>query len=360
MDAKISAQIFEEIVSNFPDIIHSVNKDGVIISANRRATELLGYSIEELIGKSVFEIYADDIQKNVRSGFSQLKKSGSLGQIESKLKTKSGEIIEVEIRSLSIYDEHGNFDRTFTIIRDMRPMNQLKNQLVQQSKLAGIGELASGIMHDIRNPLTLIASYNNHFLKKAIENQDADLMIKCQSVIEKACNKIMHLSDHLRAYTRSDVANFCHFSAKEMMENSLLMLQQRIAEAGAKIENKITDDKLLLYGNENQIEQVFINLIGNAADAIAHCANKKIIIDYSVTDSDIILMVQDFGPGIPKENMGKIFESFFTTKEKGKGTGLGLSICSGIIRKHAGEIRVDSELGSGTVFSVVLPKKKND
>ena len=186
---ELKENIFEQIVEHFPDIIHSVDANGTIVSTNAFASDLLGYTQEELIGKSVYDIYPPDIKKSVSKGFEELKKEGFKDRIESKLISRSGEIIDVEIRSLSLYNKNGKFIRTFSIIRDMREINFLKEQLVQQGKLAALGELAAGIMHDIRNPLTVINSYNNTFLKGAIDDGDKELMRTCQAAIEKLPNE---------------------------------------------------------------------------------------------------------------------------------------------------------------------------
>ena len=358
MSRELNANIFESIVWSFPDIIHSVDEKGNIVSVNQKATELLEYDHTELIGKSVYDIYADEVLPEVAKGFAYLKKTGIIKNVESKLKSKSGAVIDVEMRSLSLYDDDGNFVKTFTIIRDIRELNQLKSQLIQQSKLAAIGELASGIMHEIRNPLSIITSYNNHYLKKAIDGNDAELLKKSQFKIEKASGKIQRLTEHLRSFSRKDKREEAieTVELKSVVDDSLLMLEKRIYESGVKIINKVKSSPLQITGRINQIEQVLINLLSNACDAVKEHENKKVEISEASDDKYIIIIVKDFGPGIESQIIDHIFDAFFTTKPKGVGTGLGLSICHNIIADHGGALKVSSKIGQGAVFSIYLPK----
>lgn len=351
----LSQDIFSNIVEHFPDIIHSVDQKGKLISVNKKATELLGYSKEELLGKNIFEIYADEIAQEVKSGFSELKKSGYLDGIESKLKAKNGNIIDVEIRSLSLYDDEGKFVKTFSIIRDIREMKSMKMQLVQQSKLAALGELAAGIIHDIRNPLTVIMATSDHVLQQAILKKSFEKIENAREKITKASNRILRLTDHLRAFSRSEIEEMNEFSLKGLIEDSLLMVESRILECGAKLINNISDSEIMIQGRENQIEQVVINLISNACDALLECELREIYLDYRKESDFHLISVRDTGMGISNDHKESIFHAFFTTKGKGKGTGLGLSICAGIIDEHSGKLVVESEVGKGATFIIKLP-----
>ncbi|MDB2447254.1 ATP-binding protein [bacterium] len=353
----IKGNIFEQIVEHFPDIIHSVDAKGVIVSTNAFASELLGYAEDELVGKSIYDIYPKEIGAKVKKGFEQLKKEGFKDGIESKLISKTGEIIDVEIRSLSLYDDDGKFIRTFSIIRDMRQINFLKGQLIQQSKLAAIGELAAGIMHDVRNPLTVINSYNNSFLKGAIESGDTKLMLKCQAAVQKAAERIQRLSDHMRNFSRSETEPLVEIDLDELLNDCLLMLETKIKYTGANFKNGVKGQEIKFFCHPNRLEQVIINLLSNACDAIESSRTKFVIIGAEEHGNNITIKIADSGPGISEENKPKIFESFFTTKPKGKGTGLGLSISQGIIYELGGAITLTSQEGEGAEFTISIPKR---
>ena len=355
LEGSLSSSIFEQIVESFPDIIHSVDNEGRIISTNRAAEDLLGYSKSEMLGMSVFDIYPKHIASKVKAGFQQLKVDGFKSRIESQLLSKSGEIIDVEIRSLSLYDERGEFAQTFSIIRDIRQLNDLKHQLVQSSKLAAIGELAAGIMHDIRNPLTVISNYNNLFLKEAIERNDVPMMTKCQTSIEKASGRIQRLSDHLRTYSRNEVEGSVDMDLAALIDDSLMMVEAKIKGCGITLENHIKKSKFNIFLAPNRMEQVLVNLISNACDAMESEAVRVLTLSAEQKDHQTIVAISDTGKGISKANLERIFESFYTTKEKGKGTGLGLSIAQSIIYEQGGAITVTSDEGKGTTFFVAIP-----
>ena len=351
----LTGNIFENIVRHFPDIIHSVDENGRLVSVNLKAVELLEYTEEELIGKSVFEIYADEVVDNVKIGFKQLKQEGIIDRIESKLKSKSGKVIDVEMRSLSLYSEDGRFIKTFSIIRDIRALNNMKSQLIQQSKLAAIGELASGIMHDIRNPLSVITSCNDYLLDQAIKNDDKKLMEKCRQKMTRASGKIQKLTDHLRSFSRLDQEKKETIDLRALMDDCLLMVENRVKESGSTIICHNIDAKTKILGRENQLEQVIINLLSNACDAVKGQENKSIDVSFVESDGYSEISVKDYGEGIKEENLEHIFDAFFTTKPKGVGTGLGLSISYAIIQDHGGELSVESSPGHGAEFRIKLP-----
>lgn len=353
-----TGNIFENIVRHFPDIIHSVDQNGRLVSVNLKAVELLEYPENELIGKSVFEIYADEVVEQVKIGFKQLKQDGIMDRIESKLKSKSGEVIDVEMRSMSLYSEDGKFIKTFSIIRDIRPLNNMKSQLIQQSKLAAIGELASGIMHDIRNPLSVITSCNDYLLNQAIKNNDVKLMEKCQQKMSRASGKIQKLTDHLRSFSRLDHEKKETIPLRPLMDDCLLMIENRMKDSGATINCHNINQETTVLGRENQLEQVIINLLSNACDAVKGQQNKTIDVKYQEDDVWSEITVIDHGEGIKEENLEHIFEAFFTTKPKGVGTGLGLSISFAIIQDHGGELKVESSPGKGARFTIKIPRNQ--
>jgi PAS domain S-box-containing protein len=355
LKSALTSSLFEDLVENFPDIIHSVSKDGKIISTNRRAEELLEYSKDELIGMEIFQIYADEIQPLVRKGFEDLKSNGFNQAIESKLKSKSGQIIDVEIRSFSLYDSENNFDRTFSIIRDIREKKRLQAQVYQQSKLAGIGELAAGIVHDIRNPLSIIMSLTRSGLKKAAETGNATQLLDIRNKMEKAAERINRLCSHLRDYTRQEHESKAKTHIKALIEDCLLICENRIQGNKVKVTHNVTDAELQFSLPANGLEQALINIVSNGCDAVADCPVREIRIHFEAGDNHVTFTIEDSGPGVPEKVRAQIFDSFFTTKPKGQGTGLGLSICKGIIEEHGGTLTLDENDTGGARFILRLP-----
>lgn len=360
-----NAQVFEILLDNFPDIIHSVDKSGRIIFTNKKAESLLGYTHDELLSMNVRQIYADEILENLDRGFDELKQAGEYS-IESVLKARDGTRIPVEIRSFSIYDDKGQFIRTFSILRDIRPIKELQRSLVHAGRLAAVGEMAAGIAHDIDNPLTVIMLANEVLSREVARGtlpDPADRLATFNRFIEetkRASQSIEKLVLHLRNFSRGVAEQREIVDLFDTIEDSLFIAQNRITGSRVTAEHSVNKGCHFTEGCPNQMEQVFVNLISNACDAMADRPTRRLTIGISgfkQDDKDYWKCdVADTGSGIPPHLLAEIFEAFFSTKEKGKGTGLGLSISRGIVKEHAGDIRVISEPGKGSTFSVLLPK----
>lgn len=359
------ADIFGILLDNFPDMIHSVGDNGRIVYTNKTAERLLGYKREELLKMDVRQIYAEEVLEALNKGFSDLKKHGDKRVPESLLKAKDGTKIPVEIRSFSIYDDEGNFLRTFSILRDIREIKELQQSLVHAGRLAAIGELASGVAHDINNPLTVIILANEMVLRDLVRKETAP-EVKIQRIethsadIQKASKSIQKLADHLRNFSRGMAEKYETVDLFDSITDALFMTHNKILKSSVTVKSELKKGSYLVKGSPNQLEQVFVNIIGNACDAMTGREKRELNINIGSTtfdDNDCWKCnITDTGPGIPKELHDDIFQSFFTTKEKGEGTGLGLSISRGIIRDHKGNIELESQMGAGSTFSVILPK----
>lgn len=359
------ADVFKILLDSFPDMIHSVDDDGSIVYTNQTAAKMLGYTHEELLKMNIKQIYADEILQELDNGFAELKQKGDK-RVESLLKAKDGTRIPVEIRSFSIYDDDGTFIRTFSILRDIREIKQLQNSLVHAGRLAAIGELASGVAHDINNPLTVIL-ISIEMLLKELEAQaepDKERMLACATNSKKASGSIQKLVDHLRTFSRGMVEQYECIDLFDVINDALFISGSRIKEHGIEVDAQLNKGSFFVMGCPNQLEQVFVNLIGNACDAMAEQPRRQLQINITAARRDESdhwrCEVSDTGCGIPENIRDDIFQSFYTTKPKGKGTGLGLSISRGIIRDHKGEIVLHSKDNNGSTFSVFLPKTNQD
>ena len=361
------AQIFEILLDNFPDMIHSVDEDGNIVFTNKRAETLLGYAHDELLSMNVRELYHEDVLNAVDSGFDDLKKTGDAWIPESFLKAKDGTKIPVDIRSFSIYDDDDAFIRTFSILRDIRPIKKLQNDLIHAGRLAAIGEMASGIAHDINNPLTaillanhLIASQAKKINEGADVTQQIDRVVDFSGDVDRASKSIQKLVDHLRNFSRGMAESIETVNLADTIADALFITTNKINKTSTRASNAAEGGTYYVKGSPNQLEQIIVNLISNACDAMEDLDKRELSIVVSACDRDGKAFwrcdVTDTGTGIPEGTAKEIFQSFFTTKEKGKGTGLGLSISRGIAREHDGDIELSSEPGNGTMFSVFLPQ----
>lgn len=358
-----NAHIFEILLDNFPDIIHSVNDAGDLVFTNRKAEELLGYTKAELLTMNIRQLYADDILAQVKAGFEQLKDKG-VKSVESALKDRNGNRIPVEIRSFAIYGDDGKFLRTFSILRDIRPLKELQNNLVHASRLAVVGELASGIMHDIANPLSIIMMAlelcNRRLSKVAAETCATECVGGYVKDMERAAERIKKLLEHMRRYSRNREEPKETVDLHTIIEDALFIAGSKIANARLTVDFRVGKHQCWTQGSPNRLEQVFVNLIANAADAMETQAVRNLTITAGPfqrgKDAMWQCSVRDTGTGIPAEIQNDVFQSFFTTKEKGKGTGLGLSIVRSILADHQGDVTVESEFGHGATFHVYLPQ----
>jgi len=358
------AEIFQILLDNFPDIIQSVDDDGNIVFINRMAEKLLGYTRDELLGMNIRDIYAEEVLAALETGFSDLKEKGDYS-VESIIRAKDGTRIPVEIRSFSIYDDEGRFLRTFSILRDIREIKDLRESLVHAGRLAAIGELASGVAHDINNPLTVILLSNEMAVRQLTSGgAPGDLPLGklegwCRDT-HKASKAIQKLVDHLRNFSRGMVEQTEPVDLCDTVADAMFMTNNKIVGSRVTAQSSVEKGKHIVEGCPNRLEQVLVNLISNACDAMAEREERQLAISIEPEERDDIAYwrcdVSDTGGGIPEEIMNDVFNSFFTTKEKGKGTGLGLSISRGIVGEHKGIIEANSEPDKGTTFSVLLPQ----
>lgn len=360
-----NADIFEILLDNFPDMIHSIDDDGNIVYTNKTAEILLGYSREELLSMNIRQLYADHLLDEVERGFSDLKAKGDKTVNDSQLKAKDGTLISVEIRSFSIYDDDGKFLRTFSILRDIRPIKELQASLVHAGRLAAIGELASGVAHDINNPLTVVV-LANALIRKELARTDTtpesvrERIERHADSIEKAANSIEKISDHLRNFSRGMVERKERVDLAGSLNDALFITDNKIKSSGVTVSHDVSPNRYFIKGCASHIEQVLVNLIGNACDAMQTSDERQLRFRVSdeVRDGTVYwrLEVSDTGPGIPPALREEVFRSFYTTKERGKGTGLGLSISRGIVKDHKGELELTSQEGRGSTFSMLLPQ----
>jgi PAS domain S-box-containing protein len=359
-----NAEIFEIILDNFPDIIHSIDENGNIIFTNRAAETMLGYSRTELLSMNIRELYDPEILEAVEAGFTDLKTKGDK-RVESVLITKSGERLPVEIRSFSIYDDSGNFLRTFSILRDIRKIKELEDNLIHASRLAAIGELASGVAHDINNPLTIVLLSNELLMRslKQLVGSDPEKLQQISRLatdVHRASQSIQKLADHLRSFSRRTAEAHEVIDLAAVVNDAIFLTTSKIKQSQTAMTCTIEKGNYLVMGSPNRLEQVFVNIVANACDALEGQDQPTLTIDVApATHNDIDCWecrISDNGPGIPQAHFADIFTSFFTTKPKGEGTGLGLSISRGITRDHKGDITVESSPETGTTFSVFLPR----
>lgn len=283
---------------------------------------------------------------------------------EMVIKRDSGELRWVIASSSPVMDSKNNIIASILIMQDITERRRLTDQLYQAQKMEAVGQLTGGIAHDFNNFLTAIIGYGS--LLKMNINQDDPNRIFVDQVLSSA-EKASTLTKNLLAFSRKQIIEPKYTDLNEIISGMQSILTRVIGEDIELVFEKL-DKELPVFVDVGQLEQVIMNLVTNARDAMTKGGLLKITTDISVikeddfdssdTEEKALIKIADTGSGIEEPLLKKIFDPFFTTKEKGKGTGLGLSIVYGIIKQHNGHVFVSSTVGKGTEFRIYLPLSK--
>ncbi len=358
-----AATVLGMVVDHFSDMIHSADAAGNIVYVNRMATVLLGYTTDELYAMNIRQLCSPEILNAVEMGFKEAKQTGET-RIESLLVAKDGTRVPVEMRTLTIHGEQDASLQTFTVSRDLRKQKEMQDSLIHAGRLAAIGELAAGVVHDLNNPLTAILLASAVMGKAAGDPAASPEEIReqtalfCETIRESATT-MEALTSRLRDFARGVKEQHTPVDLFDAIHDALFILAHRIRLNNVRVTCPIAKARHWALGDRNQIEQVFLNIFANACDAMAQSGIRELTVGVEpLTEGPCAFWcctVRDTGEGIPPDLQERVFQSFFTTKPRGKGTGLGLSISRFIVKEHGGEIRLESDLGKGTAFSVLLP-----
>ncbi|MEK9972437.1 MAG: ATP-binding protein [Deltaproteobacteria bacterium] len=243
---------------------------------------------------------------------------------------------------------------TSEVYRMMDDLRGMQNQLIQSAKLAAVGEMTSGIAHELKTPLAGISTILSGVELARQLHQEIDMDATCSrvSLLVKRCSAII---EHMRNYSRRTEETHSQTQIiNQLLKNTLLLVEPQLKRIGGKLELHLGHDLPFVRGNDIQLEQVFINLCNNACDAMEQSKERILTIQSMAEGDAVVVRVSDTGTGMRPEVQERIFESFFTTKSADKGTGLGMSISQNIIEQHGGRILFQSEEGKGSTFEVRL------
>ncbi len=340
--------------------IYLTAPDGRILAANPALVAMLGYdSFEELAARDLeAEGYHPEYP---RSGFKRrMEEEGRIDGLESAWVRKDGTSVYVRENAVAIRNSDGKIMLYEGTVEDVTARRLLEVQLRNSQKLESIGTLASGIAHEINNPLTGIINYGQLILERT--EKDA-LRGFAQGIIEEG-NRVASIVKNLLAFSRQQKESHSPARVADIVEATLSLIGRSFGKDGIEIDVDMPDDLPSLRCRSQQIQQVLMNLLLNARDALnARYAgpdeNKRIRVTAVRADRDgrawIRFSVEDWGIGMPPDVMQRVFDPFFTTKPRDQGTGLGLSISYGIVREHRGTLSVESKPGVWTRFTLDLP-----
>ncbi|MDZ7269892.1 MAG: ATP-binding protein [candidate division KSB1 bacterium] len=284
---------------------------------------------------------------------------GTVAQAELERTTSSGQRKFYRLTSAPIRNEQGEVVNVLELIQDITEEKALQAQLAQSAKLAAIGELASGIAHEINNPLSSIAVCVED-LSEMLCNGGLDAapgareMQECIQSIKNDINRCKRITTGLLNFSRHKAPQFEPVDVNQVVRNAALFIRHRAEQLHLQIKSELSPDLPLVRAEADELAQVFLNILINAMDFSP--AGKAIeVFTERHGPGEIAIRIVDYGAGIPWVNLPKIFSPFFTTKPPGQGTGLGLAISQRIIKRHGGRIEVHSIVGKGTTVTVILP-----
>ncbi|MEX0766605.1 MAG: ATP-binding protein [bacterium] len=235
-------------------------------------------------------------------------------------------------------------------------LREKQEQLVQAGKLATLGELTTGVAHELNNPLNNIGLFLGNSIDLIETGQiDTTRILRDLRGASQQVRKASEIISHLRTFGRAAPVGHEQMAINQVIRRALSLMQEQFRIRQITVELDLESAEPLVIGSPIQLEQVFINLLANARDALADAPRRLIKISSAVSDDIVIITFNDTGPGIPKGLEQRIFDPFFTTKEVGKGTGLGLSITYGILKDHRGTISLDTSVKDGATFRIELP-----
>ncbi|MFC1839649.1 PAS domain S-box protein [Thermodesulfobacteriota bacterium] len=358
---KEAHDFLNKIIQSSPNAIIASDMKGNIILWNSGAEETLGYKADDVIGKmNIKKIYPEDMAVKVMK-MMRGPEYGGEGILRSYPMVhvgQDGRVVDGNLSGAIIYDDNGREVATVGLFVDLherlameRTLRNTQEKLMQSEKLAAMGRLTSQIAHELNNPLYGIMN-TLELLKSEVSPQS-----KRRRVLDMALSETERLTDLLRkmlSFSKPEEEERQPTDINTILEEILLLVRKQLQEYSIKVFEKLSDEIGKVYASKNQLRQVVLNLISNARDAMPDGGN--LTFKTYPKNGDIIVEVTDTGTGIKEEDIKSIFDAFFTTKDSVKDVGLGLSVCYGFIKDHDGDLRVSSEVGSGTTFTIILPE----
>jgi len=351
---------YHEIFNNIPNPVFVLDFETLeILDCNESVSVDYGYETPEIIGSSFLNLFVD---KNPAVYESQLRQRAVLNQV--KHRGKDDRLLYVNIRVSP--SEYPGKKVLLVTTSDITKRLEAEQQLIQASKMATLGEMATGIAHELNQPLSVIKTTSSYFIRKIDRQEaiDAEKLNRMLRKVDHNVDRATNIINHMRQFARKSEISLEKISLNDVLKSAFEIFSQQLKVRGIEVVWELQPNLPGIEADPARLEQVFINLLLNARDAIedkraagADPETVETIILKSWTDGrSVVAEVRDSGAGIPKEVEEKMFEPFFTTKEVGKGTGLGLSISYGIVKDCRGEIRAVSRgKNRGAVFYVTFP-----
>ncbi|MBF0257367.1 MAG: PAS domain S-box protein [Desulfamplus sp.] len=368
-----SEKKYHAIFNNIPNPVFVLDiKTLNILNCNESVTSIYGYDKSRIINTPFLDLFPEPDRPSLAE---EIRRSSCINQTRQIRSDESPIYVNIRISP----SEYGDQKVYLITTSDITKRLETEQQLIQAGKMATLGEMASGIAHELNQPLSVIKTASSFILKKLNRNEKIDAQI-LSTMLTKADSNVDRASkiiNHMRQFARKSDMELEKVQVNDILKNAFEIFSQQLKLREIEVVWDLQENLPFIKADPSRLEQVFINLLLNARDAIealnqqsqvlrqslSHVntvsstvsKDKKILLTTYFNQKSVNIEVRDTGAGIPKHLLNKIFEPFFTTKDVGKGTGLGLSISYGIIRECGGDIRAKSEPGGGACFIIELP-----
>ncbi len=359
-----SEKKYHAIFSNIPNPVFVLDIETLqILDCNESVASVYGYQVNELINKPFITFFPEETREKYTY---LMRKSPVINQ--AKHFKKTGDYLFVNIRiSPSEYSGRQVFLVTTS---DITKRLEAEQQLIQAGKMATLGEMATGIAHELNQPLSVIKTASSFFMGKIKREEPVaqDILFNMLGKIDNNVDRASKIINHMRQFARKSNMDLGVVQANDIIAGAFEIFSQQLKLRGIEVIWEIEENLPRIFADPGRLEQVFINLLINARDAIeerwkgesTQQQEKKIFLKTMSVEDTVVLEVRDTGIGIPDDIKDRIFEPFYTTKDVGKGTGLGLSISYGIVKECGGDIRVESKPGEGTTFVLEFPVRRDN
>jgi len=340
----------ENILESLNDGLAVVNRDDRIVRWNRRLEELYGVRHEDAVAHRLDELFEPAFLEVLRSARRESPEGAAFYRVPLTTHHDAGRRLLVNMATTPLRDSDGAIAGTIVVFEDISARVQLEEQLQISEKMASIGLLAAGVAHEVNTPLTGISSFTQMLLQGA---EPDDPKTKVLEKIERQTFRAAKIVNGLLNLARPAQTDSGAVDLNVVINDVLALLEHQLRTGSIQVRKELSSSPLLIQGVEYKLQQVFLNLFLNARDAMPR--GGWLSIATREDEAGVVIEVGDTGSGIPPEQLSRIYDPFFTTKEIGKGTGLGLSITYGIVQEHGGAINCESTLGQGTRFTLSLP-----
>ena len=357
-EIKKQESYLEILVSSSIDAFIATDMKGMITLFSKGAENIFGCKAEEVMGTPISNYYVMG-REEAKKIMKILYEKGRLQNYETEMIVKNNNKVNMNLSVSMLKDDKGDLIGTLGIGKDFTEFKRIERQLQQSEKLATVGELAAGIAHEVGTPLNVILGTAEYLM---METSEDDPRIEDLKVIISQSEHITKLIQQLLNFSRYNQPELKSIDINTLINEVLKLTDHQISKEKIKVVTNLQEDLPSIIGDDNQLQQVFINIIVNAVHAMS--PGGKLAISTRLNTSSLLssnnngnveISISDTGCGVPPQNLQKIFDPFFTTKEIGKGTGLGLTVSHRIIEDHDGTIEVESIVGKGTLFTVRLP-----